>query len=236
MSKDRRERIQDLAKLIASVNIDHPVRVGIDGVDCSGKTTLADELVEPLQSYGRVVIRASIDGFHNPAVVRRRQGATSPKGYYEDSFDLEALRNHLLLPLGPGGYRIIRTARFDFRTDRPKETPPVTAARHAIFIFDGVFLHRPELIPYWDFTVFVEASFDNTLKRAMARDEKLFGSAAETKQRYEERYIPGQRLYLQACNPADVADAVFVNNKFENPELFLRKTDSMMERLPRNES
>jgi hypothetical protein len=40
------------------------VRVAIDGVDGVGKTTLADELVAPLQLLGRDVIRASIDGFH----------------------------------------------------------------------------------------------------------------------------------------------------------------------------
>jgi hypothetical protein len=28
-----------------------------------GKTTLADELVAPLQALGRTVIRASVDGF-----------------------------------------------------------------------------------------------------------------------------------------------------------------------------
>lgn len=51
------------------------LRVAITGVDGAGKTQLADELV-PLM-IGRVglsVIRSSIDGFHNPRVIRYRRG------------------------------------------------------------------------------------------------------------------------------------------------------------------
>lgn len=222
MHSDRAERIQELAELIDMIDIDHPVRIGIDGVDCSGKTILADELVEPLRLRGREVVRASIDGFHNPAEIRRRQGADSAKGYYEDSFDLDALRQYLLLPLGPGGDRIIQTALFDFKTNRPVKTPPVTVGRKAILIFEGVFLHRPELKSYWDFTVFVEASFAKTLNRALLRDEELFGTAAETIRRYKNRYIPGQQIYLNTCTPDAVADVVFVNNDVAHPALLVR--------------
>ena len=45
---------------------------------------LADELIEPLRARGRSVIRASIDGFHNPREIRHQQGRDCPKGYYED--------------------------------------------------------------------------------------------------------------------------------------------------------
>jgi len=81
----RTDAISQLAGLIAAVRLERPVRVGIDGVDCSGKTMLADELIEPLQSHDREVIRASIDGFHNAREMRHRQGRGSPRGYYEDS-------------------------------------------------------------------------------------------------------------------------------------------------------
>jgi uridine kinase len=83
----RPELINELASRIAAVCRDHPVRVAIDGVDASGKTTLADELVTPLQHIGRSVIRASLDGFHNPAPLRGRRGAASAEGYYHDSFN-----------------------------------------------------------------------------------------------------------------------------------------------------
>ncbi|MDH4033877.1 MAG: hypothetical protein OEV80_08770, partial [candidate division Zixibacteria bacterium] len=59
----RPKLIEQLAEMINIVKRSHTVRVAIDGVDASGKTTLADELVTPLEAKGRSVIRASIDGF-----------------------------------------------------------------------------------------------------------------------------------------------------------------------------
>src|SRR5687768_8892138 len=78
--------LEALADRIAAVVRPHPLRVAIDGVDGVGKTTLANELVDPLRRRGRPVIRASIDGFHNPRSVRYRLGRSSPEGYYKDSF------------------------------------------------------------------------------------------------------------------------------------------------------
>jgi uridine kinase len=102
----RRDRLLDqLARRIVSLEHRHPIRVAIDGIDAAGKTTLADELVAPIGRGGRPVIRASIDGFHRPRAERYRQGASSPAGYYEDSFDYPALRDVLLSPLGPAGSR-----------------------------------------------------------------------------------------------------------------------------------
>jgi uridine kinase len=79
--------LEELSGRIAAMERPHPVRVGIDGVDGVGKTTLANELVDPLRQRGLPVIRASIDGFHHPRTVRYRRGRSSPEGYYRDSFN-----------------------------------------------------------------------------------------------------------------------------------------------------
>ena len=109
----RMNALNHLAALIAAIKLPHPVRVAIDGIDAAGKTTLADELVAPIEARGRPVIRASIDGFHRPRPARYERGANSPEGYYHDSFDYAALRAALLEPLGPRGNRAYRRAVFD---------------------------------------------------------------------------------------------------------------------------
>ena len=84
----RRPTLIDLlSERIVGVTRPHPVRVAIDGVDGVGKTMLADELVDAVCTKGRPVIRASIDGFHNPRSVRYRLGQNSPVGYFQDSFN-----------------------------------------------------------------------------------------------------------------------------------------------------
>jgi len=186
--------------------------VAIDGVSVVGKTVLADELVAPLERRGRPVIRASIDGFHNPRTVRHRLGPDSPKGYLRDSFNDEALRSVLLDPLGPGGNRTYRAAVFDFRADAVVESPVRTADPGAVLLFDGIFLLRPALAAHWDVTVFVEASFETTLSRALVRDIPLFGSAEAVRERYAVRYIPGETLYLERERPRERADVVVLND------------------------
>lgn len=145
--RSRQEVVRDIATRIDSLRLEHPTRVGIDGVDAAGKTTLADELANLLQKSGRTVIRASIDGFHNPRAIRRQRGPESPEGYFLDSFNYSVLRAILLDPLGPAGSRRFRRAVFDFRTDTEVETPIEEAAINSILLFDGAFLLRAEIPP-----------------------------------------------------------------------------------------
>ena len=93
---ERSDLLSRLGARILAVRPEHPLRVAIDGVDAAGKTMLADELATVLAVSDRPVVRASIDGFHNPAVVRRRREDALPEGYYYDSFDYDALLRELL--------------------------------------------------------------------------------------------------------------------------------------------
>lgn len=215
----RSETIERLAAAILGVRLNHPTRVAIDGVDGVGKTTLADELVQPIQRTGRGVIRASIDGFHNPREVRHRRGVTSAEGYFLDSFDYPVLISELLGPLGPGGSRRFRSAVFDYRTDSVVEMPLRTANADDVLLFDGVFLHRSELRQHWDLKVWVQAPLEVAVERAIKRDARSGLDTAAIRARYEGRYLPGQRMYMHACRPAELADVVFVNTEPSRPTL-----------------
>jgi uridine kinase len=96
--------------------------VGIDGVDCSGKTTIADKLAEQLRDRGCNVLRISADDFHNSRSIRYGQGRFSPRGFYEDTFDYTAIINSVLKPLGPGGSLTYRTASWDLTKDSRVES------------------------------------------------------------------------------------------------------------------
>ena len=212
---ERGALLEVLVERIVGVKRSHPVRVAIDGVDGVGKTTLADELAGPLQRRGRAVIRASIDGFHNPRSVRYRMGRDSPEGYFLDSFNYEALRTGLLGPLGPDGSRRYRRAVFDYRTDSEVSTPVETAAADAVLLFDGVFLLRPELLEYWDVSIFVDAPFEI----AVARMAQRGGGSAEVDAEENRRYVEGQRLYLRQCEPKRVATILVNNEDLAEPEI-----------------
>ena len=173
------------------------LRAGIDGVDGAGKTTLADALADVLRAAGISVIRASVDGFHHPRAVRYRLGRDSPEGFFRDSYDYGALRRSLLDPLSPGGSLRYRTAVFDHRSDRHVHAPEEQAPGGSVLIVDGIFLHRPELRGYWDFSVFLDVPFEISIPRGARRGEGSPDPLAPE----NRRYIEGQRLYLRECTP-----------------------------------
>jgi uridine kinase len=150
MFMDQRHNVlQEVAGLIIDLPDDRILRVGIDGVDGAGKTTFANEITPMLEKKGRTVIRASVDGFHNPRTVRYRLGRSSPEGFYLDSYDYIGLKKDLLDPLCPGGSGYYREAIFDHRSDLPISQPEKKACPRSILVFDGIFLHRPELRIEW---------------------------------------------------------------------------------------
>jgi uridine kinase len=72
-------------------------------------------------------------------------------------------------------------------------------------IADGVFLQRPELDDLWDLRIWVDVSFEESLRRAEIRDAHYM---EDVRGRYERRYHPGQRLYLEQVDPRSRADIV----------------------------
>jgi len=217
----REDLLEALAQYIARHRLDHPLRVGIDGIDTAGKTSLADELKPLVEAAGRPVLRASIDGFHTPREVRYRQGAGSPEGYFADSFDLEAARGLLLNPLGPGGRRLVRTASYNVRQEREVQAPEVKVPANCVLLFDGIFLARPELAGAFDLRVFVQIDFETCLARAELRDRAHLGDTV--RQRYLQRYIPAQQAYLDGCHPRETANVVIINDDLANPSLEIRE-------------
>lgn len=213
----RQEMLFELAKIISSQKKPHPLRVGINGVDGSGKTYLADELAAVIQD--RTVIRASIDGFHNPREVRYQKGRNSPEGYYYDSFNEQELIDVLLKPLGPSGNRIYKTAVFDHKSDGRVDAPTKTANTDDILLVDGIFLFRPELQNYWDVKIFLDVPFATSIERAVERDGK--GRESDEMKMQHERYVPGQELYFAESRPKEQAHIIIDNSDFLNPSFTL---------------
>lgn len=211
------ERAAFLAALVKRIVITRPdgiARVAITGVDGAGKTRLADDLVE-LIADRRPVIRASIDGFHNPRAVRYGRGRTSPEGFYRDSFNLDLFRATLLEPLAPGGTRHYRTAAFDHRTDSAVDMPEQVANQNAVLLVDGIFLQQPALADVWDLTIFLDVPFTATFARMAVRD----GSPADEADPANQRYRKGQQMYLTECDPKATAAVLVDYADFNAPRL-----------------
>ena len=209
----RTQLIEAVAQGILGLPPERVARIGVDGVDGAGKTMFADELADILRSASRPVIRASVDCFHRPKADRYRRGRSSPEGYFADSYDYPTLKAVLLDPLSPGGSGLYRAAVFDHVTDAPVAVCEHFAVPGSILLFDGIFLHRPELRGYWDVSLFLDVAFSVSVARCAGRDGTLPDPAAVD----NYRYVEGQKLYLRACNPRDRATLTIDNNDLSAP-------------------
>lgn len=180
----------------------------MDGVDGSGKTTFAEELAGVL-SRPAVVIH--LDRFLNPRAIRYRRGRTSPEGFWLDSYDYAAIVGDVLEPISREGSGWYREACHDLATDSALDLPPVRAPGDAVVIVEGLFLHRDELVSFWDSSIFLDVPFSETARRMARRD----GSNPDPEHESMGRYIEGQRLYFAAAEPWTRATLVVDNTRPE---------------------
>lgn len=82
-------------------------------------------------------------------------------------------------------------------------------------VVDGLFLHRDELVDVWDFSVWLEVPFAVSVGRLAARD----GSSPDPEDASQCRYVEGQLLYFEACEPWRRASLVVENSDVESPML-----------------
>lgn len=193
--------------------------VGVDGVDGAGKTIFARKLLEALNlkidsSYTRLI---SVDDFHNVREVRYRQGKDSPIGFFEDSFDYESLKKRVLTPIrdSHGGSVSIIPLSHDLNTDRLITPEQVHLQPSSVVIVEGIFLHRNEIREYFDFTIFLDVPFSESIRRMSQRD----GSDPDHNHPTVNRYVQGQRIYFERCAPYSRASVVVDNSDLERPRV-----------------
>lgn len=169
--------------------------VAIDGVDGAGKTTFADKLAPLVAANGKPVLRASIDGFHNPRALRYQKGKDDPLGYFLDSYNYAEFQHFLITPFCAGN-ETVHVARFDHHSDCANPTVAFVP-NDAVLLIDGIFLHRDELHANWDFSLFLDIPFAETFRRMALRD----GFDPDPLAASNRRYHQGQEIYLATCNP-----------------------------------
>ncbi|OZB91297.1 hypothetical protein [Paenibacillus sp. XY044] len=212
--------ITALANEIASLRLDHPTRVAVDGRSAAGKTTLSDELAEAVRELSRGVLRASIDDFHYPGhKYRSQRGEWTPRSYYDQGFDYQSFAQFVLQPLGPGGNRRCRTALWDSFHDNVIPEQWYQAGERDIAIIDGVFLFHPELAGHWDYVIWLDIDNETMVHRALQRDVAWVGSPRVVEERYRRFWIPAHELYEQLTSAPSQAHAIVDNRIVQDPRL-----------------
>lgn len=208
-------RASVLAEVAARVpRPDRPVLVAVDGVDGAGKTWFGDELAAACASWPGPVVRASVDGFHHPQSYRHAHGRTG-ETFWSRSFDYAAFLSELVLPWRAGPGSVYRPAVHDVDADRALDPQPSVVPERGLLVVDGIFLQRDGLREHWDLVVFLDVPFEVSASRTAVRD----GSDPDPAHPSQARYVAGQRIYLDTCDPRARADVVVDNSDLAWPRI-----------------
>lgn len=191
--------------------------IGISGIDGAGKTKFAESFEEFLISKNYETQIIPIDDFHNPQVFRYA-GENQVDNYYNRSFNTNRIVKKLLIPIHQKSIFSTKLTVLDWHTDKYEIEKEFSFNPNTIVIFEGVFLFRKELSPYIDYKVFIEITFEESKRRALIRDVHV--SEAELK-KYDEKYLPAQKKYLDEFPPSKTADMIIDNANWEHPRIKL---------------
>jgi len=188
-----------------------PTVLGVNGVDASGKTSFAIGLGAYFQRKGIPTTVIHLDDFHNPRSMRSIDD--SPEGYIKYAFNLSQMHS-LILKLKNGPVKTT-VCLLDLDSDAYVNNKLFEADRNTVIIVEGVLLYRPPLNALFDYRIFLDVTFEETLRRARGRDVPKYGEAFL--QRYIERYIPAQKIYLSVYSPKEISQLVIDNNDYSKP-------------------
>lgn len=159
------EVLSDLARRLESINLKHPLRVGIDGIGDQPRR-LSAGLAAYLRQGDKPVVEIDSDGFHNPQI---RTGTRLGAWLLRRSVQLSGLgmrRACAARSRRKPTYRH-RDPRLELRRDRRGAD---NVEHDAIVLFDCTFLQRGRLRQYWDEVIYLKADPAVARRRGIARD------------------------------------------------------------------
>lgn len=212
------ELIQNLAQTIQQQSVNKNVFVvAILGPDAAGKTQLTNTLLTELQQQQKNVINIAADWFHYPKTERRAFPGTPPEQFLYHTINFSRLEQEILKPLLEEK-QTLRFEHFNVDTDTSKKET-ITITHPVIVLLEGIFLFQPTLVPYFNFKLYLQVDAETTIQRAITRDAYRLGDATAVRERYETKYVAGQKLYRDTYNPLQYADLVVNNNDWEKPKI-----------------
>lgn len=193
-----------------------PIIVGINGVDTSGKSTFTKGLERYIFKTGFKSQIVAIDDFHNPSHIRNKE-KDPVISYYNNAFDIKKIEDELMKPIAANGVIDKELLLLDIEKNEFTNRKRYIVDEDTIILFEGVLLYRAPLNQYFDLRIFIDITFDEVLVRAVKRDANLFGDAII--ERYNNKYIPIQKLYFKQNAPKELSDIIIDNNDYCNPKV-----------------
>jgi len=171
--------------------------IGINGIDCSGKTTFAKLVSKYFTHYKIENVCLDIDNFNNPAIE-----SETYKAFVSDSWDEEDLNKY---------YELI--INFSDATRAVSESKK----KYSLVILEGIFIYKPQLVDIFDLKIYLDIDISLGRKRfakrrSIKRDKRPFDI-------YDEIWMLSHLRYESEVHPKWISDLVIDYNAESQPVL-----------------
>lgn len=206
--------LQITRQITAMKKDDQALIIGINGVDTSGKTIFTIELKNILVKLGFKIETIHLDDFHNSSDIRSKN-PDPIQSYIDHAFNLDMLENELLMPIKSGQLVDKDLLLLDLHKDTYSLEKRYHIDSNTIVLVEGVLLYRKPLVQYFDLKIYLDVSYDEVIRRAKTRDVPIFGK--EFLEKYNKKYIPIQKQYIESYHPQKNSDIVINNEDYLRP-------------------
>ena len=171
--------------------------VGINGIDCSGKTTFAKSVSKYFTHHKVENYRLDIDNFNNPAI----ESATY-KAFVSGSWDEKDLNKYYKLIIN---YSDAIRAVSEYKKKYP------------LVILEGIFIYKPQLADLFDLKIYLDIDISLGRKRfakrrSLKQDKRPF-------EIYDEIWMLSHIRYESEVHPKQISDLVIDYNDESKPVL-----------------
>jgi uridine kinase len=188
--------------------------VAFSGIDGSGKSTIAQQVRERLESRGLNAALIGLDAWHHLPEKRFNKDAPA-EHFYQHAFRFDELFEILINPL-----RHNRSAHVTVELTRLPENDSYLHSYDFdevdVIVLEGIFLFKKELRRKYDLAFWIECSFETALQRAIQRNQEGLSEEALIRD-FRTIYFSAQRLHFTRDEPKSG-----VNGILENDELAIK--------------
>lgn len=182
------------------------VIVGIDGLGGAGKSSISEEIYEELSGENIPIEVLHIDDFIHPKKIRYNDNYAEWECYYNLQWRYDYLLENVINPIKKNGKFTGLIELYDKDEDR-YEKKSVDIKEGSVVLIEGIFLQREELSQVFDYMIYIDVPESERLKRVLKRDGYI-GTVDDIKEKYENRYFPAERHYVNMYSPSKLADYV----------------------------
>lgn len=199
--------------------------IGIEGRDCSGKTTFSKKLRDFLSTHDLETSIVSIDDFCNKREIRYSGDLKNYEQFYYNNFDYMKFKNRILEESKKNGSLFFSDLVLNTKSNKFDKKLCINISNKGILLIEGIFIYKNEFKEFYDLSIRFEIDEKEQLKRAERRDLHTDSSKAVL-DKYLNRYIPGHKLYESINNPFEFADIVIDNTSYEEPFILKHHLDN----------